>query len=83
MLARVKTQFNGCRDGKTITETLFEGDVISGDLARVAIEENLGEEIDLEKMKVDELKDFAASNYVTISDGMKKDEIIEKIEVSL
>lgn len=45
MKARVKTGFRGCRDGSSRVETFVKGDVVEGDLARVAIDEKWATEV--------------------------------------
>lgn len=39
IIAKVKTPFSGCRDGEAVVVKFVKGDIISGDLAAVAIRE--------------------------------------------
>jgi hypothetical protein len=45
MHARVKTKFDGCRDGNPLVETFKPGDQIEGDLAEVAVREKWASEV--------------------------------------
>ncbi len=45
MFAKVTKEFRGCRDGERYPVKLKVGDELEGDIARVAVESGLGEEI--------------------------------------
>lgn len=92
MKAKVVKAFPGRPDREALTRTIEVGEEIGGELAAVAVREGWAEEVgetagnegdgahvDLEKMKVGELKDHAAALGVDLGDANTKAEIIAAI----
>lgn len=95
MKAKVVKAFPGRPDNEIRTRTIEEGEVISGDLAQVAVREEWAEVVEddaspaagdqktLDDMTVDELKAFAAEKEIDIGDATKKADIRAAIELAL
>ena len=94
MKAKVIKEFPGLADGTTVVRTFAEGEIISGELANVAVREKWAEEVsdkqaakadateDLHKKTVAELKEIAESRKIDLGDATKKDDIIAAIELA-
>jgi hypothetical protein len=90
MKATVTQSFPGRPDDQADTREIAEGEVITGDLAAVAIRENWAVEIvddspaaipaaDFTAMTVDELKAYAADRQIDLSDAKLKADIVAAI----
>lgn len=94
MKAKVTKEFPGLVDGAAVVRTIKEGEIISGELAKVAVREKWAEEIsgkqaakgdasdDLHKKTVAELKEIAEQRKIDLGDATKKDDIIAAIELA-
>lgn len=89
--AKVITAFPGKPDGAAQVREIAVGEVITGSLAEVAIAEKWAEPleakseespVDLDQMKVDELKAHAADRNIDLGDATKKADIIDKIKAA-
>jgi hypothetical protein len=95
MQAKVTQEFAGRPDGEALSRTIKVDEVISGDLAAVAIREKWAvPELDdpnvahdgesaLDGMTTSQLKAFAAENGIDIGDATKKADIRAAIDLSL
>lgn len=92
MKAKVVKAFPGRPDHEALTRTIEVDEIIEGELAGVAVRENWAKEIqpsteyesssddvDLEKLKVDELKERAAAEGIDLGEAKTKAEIIAVI----
>lgn len=91
--AKVTTAFKGRPDEETKVREIAAGEVITGDLARVAVREKWAEEIsetaahveediDLDSMKVDELRAYAADRGIDLGDATKKADLIAAVKLA-
>jgi len=96
MHAKVLKEFPGCADDNPITRMIKEGEIISGDLAKVAVGEGWAEEVadddvevddreapDFAEMNIGQLKAFAAERQIDLGAATRKAEIIAVLETSL
>lgn len=91
MEANVKQAFPGRPDNASQVREIAVGEKITGDLARVAIEQGWADEVraepsepevdndGLDKLKVDELKALAESETIDLGVATRKDDIIAAI----
>jgi hypothetical protein len=91
--AKVTKQFPGVPDEETKVRDIKVGEVITGKLAQVALQEGWADEVataesgaegedgvDLDTLKIDGLKDFASKHGIDLGDAKKKDEILAAIK---
>ena len=95
MQAKVTTEFSGRPDSDALARTIKVGEVITGDLAAVAVREKWAEEVgaetpanddgkpDLGGMTINQLKAFAEERKIDLGDASKKDDIRAAIELAL
>jgi hypothetical protein len=92
MFAKVTKAFQGRPDNEPLSRTIPEGEVISGDLARVAVEQKVAKEVppnekseqppksalqlELEGKKVEELKALAVEKNVDLGEAARKADIV-------
>lgn len=91
MDARVTRAFDGVPDGMIHPRRIAAGEIISGDLARVALESGWAEEIRavgetsspaLDKLSKAELEQLAAERKIDISAAKTKADIIAALEAA-
>ncbi len=93
MQAKVTKEFAGRPDDEAMSRTVAVGEIITGDLAAVAVRENWAEEVASEMrddndaglggMTVNQLKAFAQEHSIDLGDASKKDDIRAAIELAL
>lgn len=91
MKAKVTTEFPGRPDGESQARAIKVDEVISGELAEVAVREKWAEEVgdepsekvDLSDMTVAELEAFAAEKGIDLDGATKKADIRAAIELAL
>ncbi|MGO6999009.1 hypothetical protein [Rhizobium leguminosarum] len=89
MRAKVLKEFPGCTDDNPITRMIKEGEIISGDLAKVAIGEGWAEEAAddavadnspdmpaFDDMNMGQLKAYAAERQIDLGTATRRAEII-------
>lgn len=95
MAAKVTKEFPGVRDGETQVTVIKVGEIIHGELARVALEQKWAEEVageaaapgiktedDLSEYSVDELKTLARKRKVELGSARTKAEIVAAIQAA-
>lgn len=94
MEARVTKGFPGRPDDEVMTRQFEVGDIVKGDLARVAVENEWAEEIEvtepddgaktneLAKLTVPQLKALAAERNVDLGGAEKKAEIVAALDAA-
>ena len=94
MQAKVTTEFAGRPDGEALSRTVKVGEIITGDLAAVAIREKWAEEVGSEPAADDtdplaglttvaQLKAYAEETGIDLGDATKKDDIRAAIQLAL
>lgn len=94
MQAKVTKEFAGRPDDEAMSRTIKVGEIITGDLAAVAVREKWAEEAASEMpdddndpglggMTVNQLKAFAGEHSIDLGDASKKDDIRAAIELAL
>lgn len=99
MHAKVKVAFSGKPDSEVLSRAIKVGEVITGDLARVAVENKWAKEVppntkpgvedesplsrELRGKTVEELKAFAVEKSVDIGGATKKADIVEALVAAL
>ncbi|KPF47074.1 hypothetical protein [Rhizobium sp. AAP43] len=94
MEAKVTKSFPGRPDDEVMTRQFEVGDIVKGDLARVAVENGWAEEVEspevddggksseLAKLTVPQLKAMATELNVDLEGAEKKADIIAKLEAA-
>ncbi|MGO7922005.1 hypothetical protein ACC755_22895 [Rhizobium ruizarguesonis] len=95
MRAKVLKEFPGCTDANPITRMIKEGEIINGDLARVAVGEGWAEEVaedavatngpdtqDFNGMNMGQLKAYAVEHQIDLGTATRKAEIVAVLETS-
>jgi hypothetical protein len=94
MKAKVTKEFAGRPDGEALSRAVQVGEVISGDLAAVAVSEKWAEEVGAETVAdngdplaglttVAQLKAYAEEKGIDLGDATKKDDIRAAIHLAL
>jgi hypothetical protein len=93
MRAKVTTEFPGRPDAESLPRQILVGEVVTGDLARLAVEQKWAEElaiedapktgaVDIDGMTVDELKSYAKDHNIDLAGASKKDDIKAAIKAA-
>lgn len=91
MKAIVTLEFPGKPDDEVVSRPIAIGEVITGDLAAVAVAEKWAEPVEdqkpaepinLDDMTVDQLKAYAAEKGIDLGDATKKADIRAAIELA-
>jgi hypothetical protein len=90
MKAIVTAEFPGRPDHEVVSRTIAVGETITGDLAKVAVENGWATEeaapaaptIDLDAMTVEELKAYAVDKGIDLGDATKKADIRAAIDLA-
>lgn len=92
MQAKVTKEFAGRPDSEALSRTIKVGEIITGDLATVAVREKWAEPVgaeppaedgpSLDDMTVDQLKAFAEEHKIDLGDATKKADIRAAIDLA-
>lgn len=93
MRAKVTKEFPGRPDNEALSRMITEGEIITGDLAQVAVDNEWAKEVgdeteasppkSLDDMTAKELKAYAAERNIDLGDASKKDDIRAAIDLAI
>lgn len=93
MRAKVTTEFSGRPDNEALSRRIAAGEIITGDLAQVAVDNKWAKEVGdeneaaepkaLDDMTAKELKAYAAEHNIDLGDASKKDDIRAAIDLAI